>query len=60
MMRGSANRAGAPGEALDEHLAIACGSGAVRLLELQKAGKQPMVAEAFLNGNAVPPGSRLA
>lgn len=52
--------AGAPGEALDDRLAIACGSGAVRLLELQKAGKQPMTAEAFLNGNAVPPGSRLA
>ncbi|WP_454915194.1 methionyl-tRNA formyltransferase [Xanthobacter sediminis] len=52
--------AGAPGAALDERLAIACGSGAVRLLELQKAGRQPMAAETFLNGNAVPPGSRLA
>lgn len=55
-----ADGAGAPGEALDDQLTIACGTGAVRLLELQKAGKQPMAAEAFLRGNAVPAGSRLA
>jgi len=51
---------GAPGMVLDDQLTIACGSGAVRLLELQKAGKQPMTALAFLNGNALPPGSQLA
>ncbi|QRG09587.1 methionyl-tRNA formyltransferase [Xanthobacter dioxanivorans] len=50
---------GAPGEALDDRLTIACGSGAVRLLELQKAGKQPMGADAFLRGNSVPSGTRL-
>ncbi|MFH3480103.1 methionyl-tRNA formyltransferase [Xanthobacter variabilis] len=50
---------GLPGEALDDRLAIACGSGAVRLQELQKAGKQPMAADTFLRGNALPPGSRL-
>lgn len=50
----------APGTVLDDHLTIACGAGAVRLVELQKAGKQPMGAETFLRGNAVPPGSRLA
>ncbi|WP_238119858.1 MULTISPECIES: methionyl-tRNA formyltransferase [unclassified Xanthobacter] len=52
--------AGAPGEVLDDRLTIACGSGAVRLGELQKAGKQPMSADVFLRGNAVPVGSRLA
>ena len=54
-----AEGAGAPGEILDDRLTIACGTGAVRLLELQKAGKQPMAADAFLRGNAAPPGGRL-
>ncbi len=51
---------GAPGTALDDHLTIACGDGAVRLVQLQKAGKQAGSADAFLNGNPVPAGSRLA
>ncbi|MEP9352698.1 methionyl-tRNA formyltransferase [Xanthobacter sp. KR7-65] len=54
-----AEGSGAPGEALDDRLTIACGSGAVRLTELQKAGKQAVAADAFLRGNAVPAGSRL-
>jgi methionyl-tRNA formyltransferase len=41
---------GQPGRVLDDKLTIACGSGAVRLLELQRAGKQPMPAEEFLRG----------
>jgi methionyl-tRNA formyltransferase len=44
---------GAPGAALDGKLTIACGDGAVQLLHVQKAGKQPMSAEDFLRGNAV-------
>src|SRR5262249_22609385 len=55
-----ASGSGASGEALDDALTIACGEDAVRLLELQKAGKQPMGAEIFLRGNGVPVGSRLA
>ncbi|MCG5235835.1 methionyl-tRNA formyltransferase [Xanthobacter oligotrophicus] len=55
-----ADGAGAPGDVLDDRLTIACGTGAVRLVELQKAGKQPAGASSFLNGNAVPPGTRLA
>src|ERR1700733_1959394 len=35
---------GPPGRVLDDRLTIACGSGAVRLLQLQRAGKQPMAA----------------
>lgn len=50
---------GAPGEALDDALLIACGEGAVRLLKVQREGKQPMEAEAFLRGNPTPAGTRL-
>jgi len=50
---------GAPGTVLDERLTIACGDGAVRLLEVQRAGKQPMKAEEFLRGTAVAPGTLL-
>jgi methionyl-tRNA formyltransferase len=41
---------GQPGRVLDDKLTIACGTGAVRLLELQRAGKQPMPADEFLRG----------
>ena len=41
---------GAPGAVLDDHLTIACGEGAVRLTEVQRAGKRSMSAEAFLRG----------
>jgi methionyl-tRNA formyltransferase len=51
--------AGAPGTALDEHLTIACGGGAVRLTQVQRAGKQPMSAEDFLRGTKVGAGSRV-
>jgi methionyl-tRNA formyltransferase len=50
---------GKPGQVLDEQLTIACGEGAVRLVELQRAGRQPMSAEAFLRGTPVAPGSVL-
>jgi methionyl-tRNA formyltransferase len=48
---------GAPGTALDDRLTIACGDGAVRLIEVQRAGKQPMKAEEFLRGTKVAPGT---
>jgi methionyl-tRNA formyltransferase len=50
---------GQPGQVLDEQLTIACGEGAVRLVELQRAGRQPMSAEAFLRGTSVARGSML-
>jgi methionyl-tRNA formyltransferase len=50
---------GAPGTALDDRLTIACGDGAIRIIELQRAGKQPMKAEEFLRGTAVPRGTVL-
>ena len=43
---------GAPGAHLG-NLVVACGSGAVRLTEVQREGKGPMDAETFLRGTAV-------
>jgi methionyl-tRNA formyltransferase len=51
--------AGKPGEVLDDKLTIACGDGAVRLVELQRAGRQPMAADEFLRGTPVMRGSVL-
>ena len=50
---------GQPGVVLDDQLTVACGEGAVRLVELQRAGRQPMNAEAFLRGTPVARGSEL-
>ena len=50
---------GAPGTVLDDRLTVACGEGAVRLLEVQRAGKQPMTADEFLRGARIAPGTRL-
>ncbi len=49
---------GAPGKVLDGALTIACGEGAVRVLELQKSGR-PMGAAEFLRGSPVAPGTAL-
>ena len=51
---------GAPGTVLDDKLAIACGNGAVQLIQLQRAGKQPMQADEFLRGTPVKAGLRIA
>jgi methionyl-tRNA formyltransferase len=51
---------GAPGTVLDDRLTIACGDGAVRMVELQRAGGRPMKAEEFLRGTDVAAGTRLA
>jgi methionyl-tRNA formyltransferase len=51
---------GVPGDVLDDRLAIACGDGAIRILELQRAGKQPMKAVDFLRGTPLKPPARLA
>ena len=45
--------AGEPGRVLDDELTIACGEGAIRLVELQRAGRQPMGAEEFLRGTPI-------
>ena len=48
-----------PGRLLDDRLTIACGSGALRLLRLQRAGKAPMPADAFLRGYRLDPSGLL-
>jgi methionyl-tRNA formyltransferase len=50
---------GAAGTVLDAALTVACGTGAVQLLELQRAGKRPMPAGEFLRGFPLPPGTQL-
>jgi methionyl-tRNA formyltransferase len=50
---------GTPGEVLDDRMTIACGAGALRLTEVQRAGGRPMSAEAFLRGFRLPVGARL-
>jgi methionyl-tRNA formyltransferase len=54
-----AEGSGAPGTALDDNLTIACGDGAVRLTQIQRAGKQPMSTQDFLRGTAVKAGTRV-
>jgi methionyl-tRNA formyltransferase len=48
-----------PGTLVDDVLTVACGEGAVRILELQRAGRQAMKAEDFLRGQSLPRGTRL-
>ena len=50
---------GLPGELLDDRLTVACGQGAVRILELQRASKGPMRATVFLAGARLRPPLRL-
>jgi methionyl-tRNA formyltransferase len=50
---------GAPGTVLDDRLTVACGAGAVRIVELQKAGGRALRADEFLRGASVAAGSRL-
>jgi methionyl-tRNA formyltransferase len=51
--------AGPPGTVLDRHLTIACGEGAVRVLELQRAGAKPIKAEEFLRGARLDAGAQV-
>ncbi len=51
--------AGPPGTVIDDRLTIACGDGAVSILEVQRAGKQPMKAEEFLRGTRLATGTRV-
>ncbi|TCZ59871.1 methionyl-tRNA formyltransferase [Roseicella aquatilis] len=52
--------AGAPGTVLDEAATVACGSGALRLLRLQRPGRGPLPAADFLRGFPLPRGTVLA
>ena len=54
-----ADGSGVSGEVLDDRLAVACNEGALRILELQRAGKQPMKAGDFMRGTPLKPPMRL-
>jgi methionyl-tRNA formyltransferase len=55
-----ARGSGEPGSVLDDHLTIACGEGAIRIIELQRAGKAPMKAAEFLRGTPLKAGARFS
>ncbi|HXH45606.1 MAG TPA: methionyl-tRNA formyltransferase [Bradyrhizobium sp.] len=50
--------AGAPGDVLDDQLTVACGDGAIRIIELQREGKARMQAADFLRGVPLKSGSK--
>lgn len=50
---------GMPGHMLDDAMTIACGSEALQILELQRAGSKPMAASEFLRGVQMPQGKAL-
>ncbi|MGK6324199.1 methionyl-tRNA formyltransferase [Sphingomonas sp. DT-51] len=50
---------GTPAEVLDDALLVACGTGAIRLLRVQRAGRGEMDARELLRGFALPPGTIL-
>ncbi len=54
-----AEGSGEAGRVLDDAPTIACGEGAIRLLELQRAGRTPMKAEDFLRGAKLAVGTLL-
>ena len=53
-----ADGSGAPGTVLDDALTVACGTGAVQLLRLQRAGRGAQDAAEFLRGQPLPKGTR--
>lgn len=53
---------GAPGTVLESGpggIVVACGTGALRIVELQRAGGKRLAADAFLRGCPIPAGERL-
>jgi methionyl-tRNA formyltransferase len=53
------DQAGEPGVTLDDRLLVGTGEGAVRLLRVQREGRGPQDADAFLRGTPVPAGTKL-
>ena len=48
-----------PGTVIDDRLTVACADGSLRLVELQRAGRAPLPADALLRGYPLPAGTRL-
>ena len=54
-----AEGSGVSGTALDDVLTVACGTGAIRVTRIQRAGKPAMDAADLLRGKPVPAGTKL-
>ncbi|TPG42917.1 methionyl-tRNA formyltransferase [Sphingomonas koreensis] len=54
-----ADGSGAPGEVIDGELTIACGTGAIQPVLVQRAGRGVMSAGELLRGFPIPAGTRL-
>jgi methionyl-tRNA formyltransferase len=50
---------GPPGTVLDEHPTVACGKGAVQLVQVQRAGRDPITGNSFVNGMRIVAGAVL-
>ncbi len=50
---------GLPGELLNDRLTVTCKEDAIRILDLQRAGKAPMKSDDFLRGMPLRSGARL-
>jgi methionyl-tRNA formyltransferase len=55
-----ASGSGEPGRVLDDQLTVACGMGAVKLVEAQRAGARPAAAPEFLRGARIEEGMKLS
>ncbi|MGF1454584.1 MAG: methionyl-tRNA formyltransferase [Alphaproteobacteria bacterium] len=51
---------GEPGSLIGPGLTVACAEGALAITQVQRAGKTPCPAEAFLRGTRIAPGTRMA
>ena len=51
------NNSGKPGELLDEELIVGCSEQAIKILEIQKEGKNKMSSKKFLVGSSFKKGS---
>ncbi len=56
----ASERPEAPGTLLDDHFTIACGTGALRMTLVQRAGKSATDGAAFLRGYPLRPGDVIA
>jgi methionyl-tRNA formyltransferase len=45
---------------IDDQLTVACGAGALRITEIQRAGGKVLGAADFLRGSDVKPGTRFS
>tara|TARA_B100000963_G_scaffold61509_1_gene49443 strand:- start:4236 stop:5156 length:921 start_codon:yes stop_codon:yes gene_type:complete len=53
------DKAGLPGEIIEENFTVACSSNAIKILELQKEGKNKMKTFEFLKGNSLTVGDQI-